>query len=76
MVSLLYLIVYIEAAKLCKQSAAAAAVCLHNFAEPAGKSPSKHFQSLQVLEMRNIYQQRFSKYIYKLYFPTFVCLYF
>ena len=30
MVSLFYLIIYMEAAKLCKQTAAAAAVCLHN----------------------------------------------
>ena len=43
MVSLFYLIIYMEAAKLCKQTAAAAAFCLHNFAEPAEKSPSKHF---------------------------------
>ena len=40
MVSLFYLIIYMEAAKLCKQTAAAAAVCLHNlhnFAEPSVK---------------------------------------
>ena len=41
MVSLFYLIIYMEAAKLCKQTAAAAAVCLHNlhnFAEPSVKT--------------------------------------
>ena len=40
MVSLFYLIIYVEAEKLCKQTVAAAAVCLHNlhnFAEPSVK---------------------------------------
>ena len=38
MVSLFYLIIYVEAEKLCKQTVAAAAVCLHNFAEPSVKT--------------------------------------